>query len=368
MAKHFPARRNYLCLLPFAFCVAAAAEVLQTFNGPAVKVNTQVVSIREVETVFADSRVLIDDKLRRGELRPDALEQAIRTAWTEALETAVQDRIIDQHADKRRKDIIHSYLAAAGEEGGGDRALDMFRRLEDTYIRKLRRELIAAAGGEDELRAALKRRGQTFQEWENNLSRELFRRDVIALELGPVTVSPAAIREYYSKHPDEFQQAEAWRLRRIRIVKAQFSAPDVALQAARLAKEKALQNNDFAEAASKVSDDPEFAKGGGLLTRGDKTDLPSGNFPVEEDLARKLKDGEISDPVDAGDWYILVQRAGYRAAKMQSLEEAAEKAQALAFAEKLKQKKREMYQKLKAETYIEVIQKDPPAHLLDAGH
>ena len=71
-----------------------------------------------------------------------------------------------------------------------------------------------------------------------------------------------------------------------------------------------------------------------------------------------------SEPIDSGDWYVIVQRVGYRALKVQPFEDAAERAEALAYNEKLKQKKRELFEKLKDETYIEVLQKDPPPQLL----
>lgn len=337
-----------------------------TFNGPAVKVNTQIVSIREVEAVFADSYVLIQDRLRKGELKPAELGAAIRAAWAAALDTATQDRIMDQRADRRRKDIMRMYLARAGGDLSGERALEYFRREEADCVRRLRRELVAAAGGEQELAQALKRRGQTMREWEAGLSRELFRRDLLALELGPTARSPAATRAFYEEHAELFKQPAAWRLRRIRIAKDRFKSPEVALEAAKMVRAKIAGGADFAELAAKVSDDPEFAREGGLLAREGKTDLPPGNFPAEEQVAAELADGGVSEPVDGGAWYLIVQRAGYRPMTVQSFEEAGERAAALAYAEKLKQKKRELFEKLKDESYIEVLQKDPPPQLLKA--
>ncbi|HYG75394.1 MAG TPA: peptidylprolyl isomerase [Planctomycetota bacterium] len=355
-------RRILIPLL--ALSLSPLLHAAEVFNGPALKINTQIVSIREVEALFADSAVLIQDKLRRGQLSPAALEPAIRVAWAEALETATQDRIMDQRADKRRKDIINYYIARAGGNISPDRAVEFFKREEADCVRRLRKELIAAAGGEQELRAALKRRGQTMEQWEAGLTRELFRRDVLAVELGPIPRSPAAARAFYEKNPDLFKQEEAWRLRRIRIAKSKFTSRDVALQAATLLREKLVGGGDFAELAARVSDDPEFVSQGGLLMRDGKTDLPSGFFPFEEKIAEKLKDGEVSEPIETADHFVLVQRGGYRPVKVQSFEEAAERAEALAYSERLKSRKKELFEKLKDETYIEVIQKDPPPHLM----
>lgn len=335
-----------------------------TANGPAIRVNNQVVSIREVEMVFNDSNALIQDKLRSGELSERQLNEAIRYAWEEALNTAAQDRLLDQRADQRRKEIIRFYLDRAPPDMGAERAKDYFRREEAEYVRKLRRELVSAAGGEEELRAALKRRGQTLQDWEAGLSRELFRRDVMSLELGAIARSPAAVRQFYERNPEFFRQPEAWRLRRIRIAKAKFSSPEKALEAASLVKRKIESGGDFGEVASRISDDPDFANTGGLLARNDKTDLPSGAFPFEEAVAKGLEDNAVSEPQDAGQWYILVQRLGHRKAVVQSFEEAAERAEALLYAEKLRQRKKDVFEKLRKESYVEFVQKDPPAHLL----
>ncbi|HYF51313.1 MAG TPA: peptidylprolyl isomerase [Planctomycetota bacterium] len=356
--------RRSFALLILSFCSAALDAGEDTFNAPAIKINTTTVSIREVEALFSDSMTLIRDKLRRGELTQRDLEPAIKTAWNEAIDTATQDKIMDLRADKRRKEIMSYYLSRAGQNLSGERAMEAFRRLEGDYVRQLRRELITAAGGEEELRAALKRRGQTMQEWEAGLTRELFRRDILAMELGPVHVSPSYVKNYFEKHPEFFRSAEAWRLRRIRIAKGKFSSPKVALEAAQLVTQKAREGTEFADLAAKVSEDGEFAKLGGLLMRDGKTDLPGGNFPEEETIAEKLKDGEVSDPVDAGDYYLIVQRVGYRAAEIQTFEKASERAEALAYAEKLRSKKRELFEKLKNETLVEVLQKTPPPELM----
>jgi parvulin-like peptidyl-prolyl isomerase len=355
-------RRRFLVA---ALCsVSASIFAASTFNAPAVKVDTDVVSIREVEVVFADSFKLLQDRLRTGEVTQDNLLKEVQHAWTEAIDSATQDKIIDQLADKNRKDIIKSIVARNGPEVSSAQVVEWFNRWEADEIRRLRRELVSVAGGEDELKAALKRRGQTLEEWERGLSRELFRRNVLAMRLGPILSSPAAARAYYEKHPEQFHQEDAWQLRRIRIPKAESSTAEIALEKAKLVREKINSGANFSDIAAKVSDDPQFAKQGGLLSRAGKTELPSGTFPGEEKIAQGLKDGELSQPIDVGDWFVIVQRAGYRAASTQTFEQAAEKAEGLSMQEKLKEKKKELFDKLKRDAYIEVIQKDPPASVL----
>src|SRR5579862_146045 len=334
------------------------------FNDVAVKVNNENISIREVENVYADSYILIQDKLKRGELSAASVNDAIKLAWTDALDQAIQDRLLDQRANARRKEIINYYLQRAGAAVGQDKAYEMFKRLEDEYTRKLEHDKIAAAGGEEELRKALQRRGQTFAQWRENLSKELFRLDIIAMELGPINVRPHEVKEYYEKHKDEFGQAEAWRLRRIRIAKSRFKEADVALAAAKKTKESIEGGKDFAEAAAAVSDDPMYAKGGGLMTRNGQTDLPSGVFPGDEKIAAGLKDGGVSEPIDAGDWYVLVQRLGHQERREKRFDEVSDRVENMVMQEKIRSKKKEMQEKLKRTSYVEIIQKDPPEHLM----
>ena len=336
----------------------------ETFNGTAVKVDTQIVSLREVEMVFMDSWKLIQDRLRAGFITRADLPAEIRKAWTDALDQATQDNIIDQLADKFRSDIIKYLVERFAGEVRPAQIRDWFNRYEADEIRRLRRELIAAAGGEDELRAALKRRGQTLDDWEKNLSRELFRRSVLSMRLGPIFSSPAATKAYFEKHPEDFRQPDAWQLRRIRLNKADSSTAEIAFEKAKMVRDKINGGASFPEIAAKISDDPQFGKAGGLLTKAGKTEQPSGTFPAEESIAMKLKDGELSEPIDAGDWFLIVQRAGYRPAATQTFEQAADRAEGLAMQAKLKEKKLELFNKLKRETYIEVLQKDPPEHLL----
>ena len=333
-------------------------------NAVAVKVNSQNISVREVEALYNDSFVLIQDKLRRGELAAENVDAAIHLAWAEALTTAIQDKLLDQRAEKRKREIMNFYLQRAGSVVGTDKALEMFHRLEAEYVRALRREKIMAAGGEDELRKALKRNGQTMQQWEDNLPRELFRRDIVGMEMGQISVRPTEVKEYYEKHPEQFGQPEAWRLARIRIAKAKFSSPEIALAAAKKTKARIDDGADFAEVAAAISDDPIFAKNGGLMTRNGMTDLPSHAFPEEERIAAGMKDGQISDPIEVVDAYVLLRRLGHQEPHTKKFEEVSDKAEALVYNEKFKRKKKEMVEKQKRESYIEVLQEQPPEQLL----
>jgi parvulin-like peptidyl-prolyl isomerase len=334
-------------------------------NTVAVRVNGQAVALSQVEALFADSLRLIGEKLKRGELRPADRAAAVREAWGKALQTAIQDALLDQLGASRRDQIIRGYVMRADPTTQPGRVMESFRRLEADGVRRLRDEVVAAAGGEAEMRAALQKRGQTLRDWEADLRRELFRREALYTSLGYINASPAAAKAYYDAHPEEFGQPDAWALRRIHIPKAKFTSPEAAAQAAALIRAKLAQGADFALLAAELRYDPPYDEQGGLLSVNGQTGLPSGNFPAEERIAAGLTDGQVSDPVDTGAAFLIVKREAYRPAKVLAFEEAVEQAAARAFTEKVKEKKEEFFARQKKEALIEILVPQPPRRHMD---
>jgi parvulin-like peptidyl-prolyl isomerase len=354
----------FLLLVLLSHPTFAAQPPDEVANTVAVRVNGQSVSLAEVESVFADSWQLIQDKLRRGELRPEQRAGAVREMWGVALQTAVQDALLDELGAAHREEIIQSFVSRSDPSVPPTRMMEKFRRLEADEVRHLREEMVKSAGGEKELRAALARKGQTLQEWEAGLKRELFRREVLYMNLGYIPDSPAAARAYFEAHPEKFVHPDAWRLRRIRIPKAKFTTPEAAAQAVKLIRAKVTDDQSFAVVAHELAYDPPYDARGGLLTAGGQPYQPSGTFPAEERIAGTLKDGEISQPVDAGEAFLIVLREGFRPGTKPTFEEVAEQAAGLCYTDRLKKKKEEFFERQKKDAFLEVLQKEPPAKYL----
>lgn len=353
----------YLCC--WILNVAAAEEpVSPVSNSVALRVNGQPIGLREVEAAFDDSWRLIQERQARGSLKGPEVEKAVRDGWRDALQTVVQDAILDLLGEEHRERIIRYFVARFDPATPPSRIMDSFRRLEGDEVRRLRTEMIKAAGGEDELRAALKRKGQTIREWEQGLRRELFRREVVYMNVGYIADSPKLAREYFNAHPDQFRKPDAWRLRRIRIPKDRFKTPDAAAQAAKLIHERLKEGQDFAALAATLAYDPPHDQVGGLLMLNGQADRPSGTFPEEERIAAKLQDGAISEPVDTGTAYLIVKREGYREKQEPTFDDVADQASALAYSTRLKQKKEEFFAKEKHDAFIEILAKDPPPQYL----
>lgn len=355
------------CLL-CAYAAAAAVEEPppdDDGNAVAMRVNAQAFGVREIETLMQDSYSLINEKIRRGELKPELKADAVREAWKSALQTAIQDYLLDELGRKFRQEIKLRIVSQYSPSTANSRIEDAYKRWEGDMVDHLRKDMIKEAGDEQALRETLAKRGQTWRQWEQGLILEIYRREVLFYSLGPVHDSMAAAKKYYEDHPEDFGHPDAWQLRRIRIPKAKFSTPEEAAQTADLIYKKVSENGvDFAEASAALKYDPTTDPRGGLLTVDGKTGLPSGNFPAEERIAKNLKDGQIAKPVDAGDAYLIVKREGYRAAEKLSWEDAAQRAHGLSFAETLRKKKQEFFEKQKNDAYIEILQKEPPPRWL----
>lgn len=358
---------GFCALLPLIAAVPALASEdpgLEENNAVAVRLNAGVVSLREIEFAFHDSYNLIQEKLRRGELKPEARVPAIKEAWKQATQNVIQDRLLDEQGSKFRKEIKAQIVSQHSPGTPSTRMEDAYRRWEADMVAKMRRDLIHEAGGELALRATLEKRGQTMKQWEQNLVLEIFRREVLFSNVGPVSDSPAAARAYYDAHPEDFSRPAAWRLRRIKIPKDRFTSAEEATKTTELIHAKLVEGVDFAKVASALKYDPGVDEKGGLLTVNGKTDLPGGHFPVEEKIASELKDGAVSRPIDTGDAYLIVKRDGHRPAETMSWEDAAGRASALSMTERIKKKKEQFYNKQKNEAFVEILVSEPPARWL----
>ncbi|MCW8132051.1 MAG: peptidyl-prolyl cis-trans isomerase [Planctomycetota bacterium] len=363
-----PAPRLCLHLAALAAALAAACPAQEPVppddegNSVALRVNAHTIGTREVEALFYDSFLIIQEKLRSGDLKPELKQAAVREAWLNALQTSIQDHLLDDLGAKFRSDIKARIVASYSPSTPSSRIEDAYKRWEGDMVERMRKELVREAGGEKALRDALAKRGETWQQWEKGIVLEIYRREVLFYTLGRVRDTLTEARKYYEEHPDQFGHPDGWTLRRIRIPKAKFTTPEEAEQTAQLVYKKVTEGGvEFAKVAAALQYDPAVDKFGGMLTVDGKTGLPSGNFPAEERIAKDLKDGEVSKPVDAGDAYLIVKREAYRKALKIPWEEAADRARGLAYSENLRKMKQEFFEKQKNDAYIEILKKDPPA-------
>lgn len=136
-----------------------------------------------------------------------------------------------------------------------------------------------------------------------------------------VTVSDADIKSYYEQNQKQYTTAEERRASHILIaVKKDASAADKAAakaKADKLAAQVIANPADFAKIAKANSDDPGSAEHGGDLGY-----FGAGMMVKQfEDAAFKMKQGEISQPVQSDFGYHIIQLTGIKPAQVKTLDQ-----------------------------------------------
>lgn len=177
----------------------------------------------------------------------------------------------------------------------------------------------------DSLEKVLKRSNLTLEEL-----RDDFKKDIVVVNVSKSktaefkkkaedTVNNAFLRDYYKKNLEKFKEPEQIHLRSI-LVKADPSGGqrvwNESLKKATEIAKLAREGKDFASLAKERSEDP-FAKDGGDMGWAHQGSL----FPEIEDVAAKLKPGEISDPIMTIYGYHIVKLEGRKPSVQKKFEE-----------------------------------------------
>lgn len=235
----------------------------------------------------------------------------------------------------------------------------------DEYQARLR-EFAAAQGlppGQAETRAAFeralvnelllldyaRRRGvdrspayrEALRQAQRRLLLDFVRREYI---LADVTVTEEEIEAWYQERLEEFTSPRQAQVRVIQTIS--LSAAETALSRARSGQ------TPFADLARAYSIHPSRSRGGEL------DPFPRGfyaNDPVFEEVAFKLRIGEISDVVATGQGYFIIQKVGEVAEHREPLESARERIR-----ERLLQEKRDEAERRFLESLRQMATIEPP--------
>ena len=108
-------------------------------------------------------------------------------------------------------------------------------------------------------------------------------------------VSPTKIKDYYEQNKNKWYSPASARVSQIMINLSRSPNPENTKKLAADIVKKARAGEDFAELAKRYSQDAGASKGGdlGIIKKGDFT-------PVIDEAVFKLKEGEVSDPIETG--------------------------------------------------------------------
>jgi peptidyl-prolyl cis-trans isomerase C len=175
-------------------------------------------------------------------------------------------------------------------------------------------------GGEDEFKKTLAGTGITPEEYAQRVRDNLIIHETVdSIDKG-VTISPAEVRAYYDKNPDQFKQPESVRASHILIRFAPDASDDVKkAKRAQIDAARALVKGgqSFAEVAKKVSEDPGTAPKGGDLGY-----FSHGQMVPEFDVvAFSLKTNQVSDVITTQFGYHILIVTGHKPAQTMAFDD-----------------------------------------------
>ncbi|MCA9730187.1 MAG: peptidylprolyl isomerase, partial [Candidatus Eisenbacteria bacterium] len=164
--------------------------------------------------------------------------------------------------------------------------------------------------GEDGFREELKREGLTLEalesRWRDEATRQALAQRLVQRDVRPkVTVTEDGVRKFYEEHKSELpKRPRAVKIQDLFIqVRPDSAITKAALSRAREIRTKVQGGMSFADAATKLSDDPTSADRGGSLGRVRRGDLT----PELEAIAFALPTGVVSEPIQTPYGYNLLQ-------------------------------------------------------------
>jgi len=170
------------------------------------------------------------------------------------------------------------------------------------------------------------------------------------------TVSEKDIKAYYESHSNLFQQPEQVQASHVLIKvgpKATESEKGEALKKIKEVQEKQKKGDDFAKLAKEYSQGPSSAKGGnlGYFKRGQMV-------PAFEEVAFKLKPGEVSDIVETKFGYHLIKVVDKKPESTVPFDEVKERIGQYLKQEKVAKEVRQLVDKLRKEATVETFLKN----------
>lgn len=207
---------------------------------------------------------------------------------------------------------------------------------------------------QEDLIAGLEKQGLTYELYRKNVKNELERIRLINLEVkSRIIIREEEIREYYSKHKDDFTSNEEVRLATIFLREKNPSSQGENHPLDQKAREILLRlknGEDFSKLAKEFSEGPGAEDGGDL-----------GFFKasqLDQELAKIIKDmspGDVSDPVIKSSGIQIINLVERRGGKIKRLEEARDAIYNILYRDEVNKRYSSWIKELREKAYMKVI-------------
>jgi peptidyl-prolyl cis-trans isomerase SurA len=205
----------------------------------------------------------------------------------------------------------------------------------------------------DDFMEVLTREGMSLEKYKDGMKSELIKSKIIQREIRPtIAISNEEIGNYYREHRQDYEGKEKVRLQQILLVIPENSSPEAKEQIRENAKNilKRLKDGEsFEMLAGQYSQGPAAKAGGdvGFVERGVI-------FPAVDEVAFRLKAGEISDLIESPLGFHIIKVAEKRGSGSTSLAAVREEIEDKIFRDKTEKKFIEYMENLRKKAYVEI--------------
>jgi len=217
---------------------------------------------------------------------------------------------------------------------------DVIKQLED--IRKKNNYATL-----EDLETALEKEGLNYEDYKDQIRRQLLMREVISREVGSrIQSSREDARKFYDAHKNEFKSPGMVRLGQI-LISTEKRKPEEAEARANEALAELKAGQRFSDVAKKYSEDPSAEQGGdvGLIREGALA-------PDVGAAITKLDANEFSNPIQTKFGYIILKVLARYSPGIPKFEEVEQRIDEIIYDQKMEPRLREYLTQLRKESYI----------------
>jgi peptidyl-prolyl cis-trans isomerase SurA len=196
--------------------------------------------------------------------------------------------------------------------------------------------------------------GMDYETWKARLEEDILRQGIIYSEVrASLVFDDSDIVEYYNVHPEEFTDPLEYSLKAVFVAKEGRSAEEAEARKKEI-KDKLDAGGEMAAVAAEYSEGPEKESGGDLGSF--KTGELAENL---ESQVKDLEQGQMTDWIDVGTGWYLIQLAERKEPRLQTFEEAREAIQEKLYQNAEQDKMVEYMKTLRETSYIKILIEEP---------
>jgi len=305
------------------FACSYSSQSQEVLDGIAAVVNHDVITFSQVRELVGPA-----EAQARRELRGEALPAKIKEIRLRAINDLIDRQLILQEFNKNKFNIPDHFIedrigTIVREEFGGDRA---------AFVRTLQAQ------------------GYSFEKFKN-LEREKMIVQAMRTQnvKSDVIIPEPRIQEYYQKNRSEFSEDDQIKLRMIAIRKAEDGSESRRAMVEEI-RSKIVEGAEFQDLARMYSEDSTQDQGGdwGWINRRTLNESLS-------KVAFGLKPGQVSQIIDLGNSYYLLQVEAKKNAAVKPLSQLRDNIQAKLIQEERRKREDEWIARLRKKAFIKMF-------------